>query len=296
MRKSMGLRRFLRTPKGLLLIVLTILIAVAAPHEGLATVAPGLLGAMLSAAAIDAVTLRIRRGRWEFPDGALLTAMLVAMVLSAQQPWHYAAVTAAVAVASKYLLRSRSANVFNPAALALVVTFYLFDTGQSWWGALPNVSPWMQTALVAGGLFIADRVNKMPLLVAFLGFYYGLFTITAFAGAPASLAEVFRSPDLQAAFFFAVFILTDPPTSPVRYPDQIIYAAIVALVSYATFMWIGAAYYLLAGVLAGNVWEAWRRVSSRTGMTFPAGLADFLRELTPWRRQASLSSPIRGSN
>jgi hypothetical protein len=31
-------------------------------------------------------------------------------------------------------------------------------------------------------------------------------------------------------------------------------------------------------------------------VTFPAGLADFLRELTPWRRQPSLSSPIRGSH
>ena len=29
--------------------------------------------------------------------------------------------------------------------------------------------------------------------------------------------------------------------------------------SYAVFEWIGAAHYLLAGVLAGNVWEAWRR-------------------------------------
>ena len=38
---------------------------------------------------------------------------------------------------------------------------------------------------------------------------------------------------------------------------------IVAAVSYAVFEWIGAAYYLLAGVLVGNVWEAWRR--SRIG-------------------------------
>jgi hypothetical protein len=28
---------------------------------------------------------------------------------------------------------------------------------------------------------------------------------------------------------------------------------------FAAFELIGAAYYLLAGVLVGNVWEAWRR-------------------------------------
>lgn len=278
----MSVRRFLQTPKGLLLIVLALLVLIAPFREGLLN--HGFQGAVLAAALLDALILRYRRGRWEFPDGAILTGMLVAMVLSAQQPWHYAAITAAVGVVSKYVIRSRAANVFNPAAFALVATFYIFDTGQSWWGALPSVAPWAQAAVVILGVFIADRVNKMPLVLAFLGIYYGLFTITAFAIEPARVAEVFRTPDLQATIFFAVFILTDPPTSSVKYPDQLAFGAIVALVSYVVFVWVGAAYYLLAGVLVGNVWEAWRRVSRRTGVAFPRGLAGFVRELTPWRR------------
>ena len=220
--KAMSPRRWVRTPKGLLVIVLFILVALAAPHEGLRTVAPGLLSAVLVASVIDAVILRTRHDRWELPDGAILTALLVAMVLSAQQPWHYAAVTSAVAVLSKYVIRSRAANVFNPAAFALVATFYLFDTGQSWWGALPNVTLWVQIALVVTGVFIAQRVNKLPLVLAFLGIYYALFTAAAFLGSAVQVSEVFRTPDLQAAFFFAVFILTDPPTSPVKHSSQII--------------------------------------------------------------------------
>jgi hypothetical protein len=47
----------------------------------------------------------------------------------------------------------------------------------------------------------------------------------------------------------------------VKYRDQIVCAAIVAVVSYLMFRLVGAAYYLLAGVLAGNVWEARRRVT-----------------------------------
>jgi hypothetical protein len=56
------------------------------------------------------------------------------------------------------------------------------------------------------------------------------------------------------------------------------------LVSYAFFEWAGVVYYLLAGVLAGNIWEAWRRVNRRTSNTFPGGLGDFLREISPWVR------------
>jgi HAMP domain-containing protein len=46
---------------------------------------------------------------------------------------------------------------------------------------------------------------------------------------------------------------------------------IVAAASYAAFEVIGAVYYLLAGVLVGNVWEAWRRVQSRTPRLAEAG-------------------------
>ena len=113
--------------------------------------------------------------------------------------------------------------------------------------------------LFATGIFIADRVNKLPLVLVFLGAYFVLFTCTAFLGDPAKVAEVFRAPDLHAALFFAFFILTDPPTAPVKYRDQLICGAIVALAGYLAFEWIGAAYYLLAGVLVGNIWEAWHR-------------------------------------
>jgi Na+-translocating ferredoxin:NAD+ oxidoreductase RnfD subunit len=130
-------------------------------------------------------------------------------------------------------------------------------------GALPEVTPVAQLVLVAGGVFIADRVNKMPLVLAFLGSYFLLFTVTAFVRDPRWVSEIFRPPDLEAALYFAFIILTDPPTSPAKYPDQIVCGVIVAMVSYAFFEWAGVVYYLLAGVLAGNVWEAWRRARRR---------------------------------
>jgi Na+-translocating ferredoxin:NAD+ oxidoreductase RnfD subunit len=262
-----ALVRFFRTPKGLLTIVLLVLAGLAAPGEGWSHVGPNLLAAALAAMAVDAPALRLRNGRWEFPSGALLTGLFVAMLLSPREPWHVAAVTAAVGVLSKYLVRTRSANVFNPAAIAIVATFYIFDTGQSWWGALPDLAPWTLVVLLGTGAFITDRVNKVPLVLVFLGTYYALFSVTAFAGNPMHVAEIFRAPDLQMALFFAFFILTDPPTSPVRYPDQILCGALVAVVAYAVFQWVGAAYYLLAGVLAGNVFEAWRRVQVRARRT-----------------------------
>jgi Na+-translocating ferredoxin:NAD+ oxidoreductase RnfD subunit len=257
------LPRFFRTPKGLLIIVMSVLTIVAALGEGVALVAPLLAGAVIPAMLVDAPILRRRDNEWIFPDGALLTGLFVALILSPHEPWYVAAVTSVVAVASKHLVRVQRANVFNPAALALVATFYLFDTGQSWWGALPDLAPVAIVLLVALGAFIAQRVNKAPLVLSFLGAYYLLFTITSFVGDPARVAALYRAPDLHAALFFAFFMVTDPPTSPPKRNDQLVYGAIVAVVSYAVFELVGAVYFLLAGLLVANVWEAARRWRSR---------------------------------
>ena len=280
-----GVRRraknFFKTPKGLLTIILVILVAMAAPGEHLRTVLPGLTIACVVAGLLDLVILRVRKKVWEFPSGAVLTALIVAMVLRAQEPWYVTTITSVIAVVSKYVLRSKTANVFNPAALAIVMSYYLFHTGQSWWGALTELPAVAQTVLVAGGLFITDRVNKMPLILTFLGTYFLLFTVTSFLADPRRVAEIYRSPDLEAALFFAFVILSDPPTSPAKYPDQLVYGVLVAVVSFALFEWAGVVFYLLAGVLVGNVWEAWRRVHRRSAYTFPRGIGYFLREIAP---------------
>jgi Na+-translocating ferredoxin:NAD+ oxidoreductase RnfD subunit len=96
---------------------------------------------VLIAALVDMPIIRARGTRWEFPSGAILTGLIIAVVLSLGQPWYVAGCTSAVAILSKYIFRTRSANVFNPAAFAIVATFYVFGTIQSWWGALSEVTP-----------------------------------------------------------------------------------------------------------------------------------------------------------
>lgn len=258
---SMGaaLQRFFKTPKGLTIAVLGALTTVAALGPGVRAVAPGVLVGVLAAMLADTPILRVREGRWTFPDGALLTGLIVAVILSPQEPWYVTAITSVVGVVSKYAIRATSANVFNPAAFALVATFYVFDTGQSWWGAVPELPLAVVVLLLAAGVFVSDRVNKMPAVLAFLGVYYLLCTATTFVGNPAHVAELYRAPDLHAALFFAFFMVTDPPTSPPKRRDQIVFGIVVAVVSFAVFETVGAAYFLLAGLLVANMWEAWRR-------------------------------------
>ena len=198
-----ALARFFRTPKGIVTIVLAILILTAAPGQGGRPVV-GLACATIAAGLVDLVIVHRRKGTWRYPDGAVLTAAIVVMVLRAQEPWYVTTATSVIAVLSKYCFRFQ-ANVFNPAALAMVASYYLFHAGQSWWGAQTDVNGLGKLLMGAAGIFVANRVNKMPLVLTFLTTYFGLFTVTAFVGDPLKVAEIFvRTPDVEAALFFAV--------------------------------------------------------------------------------------------
>jgi Na+-translocating ferredoxin:NAD+ oxidoreductase RnfD subunit len=263
MTASVSLKRFFRTPKGSLLLVLILLAGLASADGGGRRALPALLGAVAVAMLVDLAIVRVWRGAWFFPSGALLSGLIVALILSRAAPWYVPVVTAAIAVISKYVLRTQRGHIFNPAALALVVAYFLFASGQDWWGALANLPAPFILVLLAAGIFIADRVNKLPMVLVFIGCCFLLFTAFAFARDATQVAEIFRAPDVNAALFFALFMITDPPTSPTRYNDQVVYALIVALGGVVAYFTFGAVYYLLAGLLIGNAWEMWRRLTAR---------------------------------
>ena len=260
MTRRATLRRYVRTPKGLLVAVLAMLTIIAARVEGFAFVAPGVLAATACAVLLDLAIVRWRRGRWRVPDGALLTGLLIGAVLSSFEPWYVAAAAATIGIATKHAIRVGKANVFNPAALGLVAVFHLFDTAQNWWGAMPAIVPSAAWPLLLGtGALVAHRVNKLPLVLAFTATFFSLCTVGTFVVDPADLAQLFVAPDLLAIVYFACFMLTDPPTSATRAPAQVFGGVLVGVASTAVCVFAGSADYLLVGLLAGNIVEATRR-------------------------------------
>ncbi len=214
----------------------------------------------MSERACQLAIVRLYERRWQLPDGAILTALIIAMVLRTQEPLAFVAAASTVAIASKHIVRTHWSNIFNPAAVGLIVVALAFKTGESWWGALPNFGLLGVIVLLLAGIFVANRINKLPLVLTFLAAFACLSTLESFLGQGGQVAELFRTPDLQAALFFAFFMLDDPPTCPIRYEDQIVFGAICALGGYIAFRAFGPDYFFLAGLLIANAWESVRRV------------------------------------
>lgn len=269
-------RRFFRSPKGAMLAVLLVLAALAAPAAGVRLAGAAVLEAVVAAALLDIAIVRIVDGKWAFPSSGLLSGLFVALVLSPTEPWTIRVAATALAVGSKYVLRGTRWPIFNPAAFGLLVVAALFGSGESWWGSLPDLPAVLVAALLLTGAFITDKVNKFPLALAFLAAFYGLFTLLSFGsipfvGDPALVTAAFRPPYIQMTLFFAFFMLTDPPTSPARYGEQVLYGIVVAALSVAFQVWFHPQYFLLAGLLLGNLGLFWLRRAPTARKTASAG-------------------------
>jgi Na+-translocating ferredoxin:NAD+ oxidoreductase RnfD subunit len=118
--------------------------------------------------------------------------------------------------------------------------------------------------LVGCGAFIVDRLNKFPLVLTFLAAYFFLFFAVALYN-PVGVAEMFRDPFVQAALFFAFFMLTDPPTSPNRYVDQVWFGALAAATAVVAQLLGAGQAYLLIGALVPNGVLAIVRYARRRG-------------------------------
>lgn len=163
---------------------------------------------------------------WRSP---LVTGLSLSLLLRTHDPavWVGAGM---LAIGSKYLLRIDGRHVFNPACLAIVV---LVMTGRAWvspgqWGALAF------SALLLGGgaALVLGRARRVDTAAAFLGSYALLLV-----GRAAILGDPWAIPLHQmqsgALLVFALFMVTDPRTTPARRAGRIAFAASVAVLAYA---------------------------------------------------------------
>jgi Na+-translocating ferredoxin:NAD+ oxidoreductase RnfD subunit len=186
----------------------------------------------------------------------MVSALIVSLVLSSTAPVWQAIVITLIALASKHILVFNRKPIFNPAAFGLLVSIYLFHSNQSWWGGLSLLPSWFLIFLLIGGFMIIKKVNKFPQVFTFLGVYFLLFDLITYFHFRNIGGEVFRDPFINSALFLSFVMLTDPPTSPAKYKDQMVFGFIAAVISVLDYTFLGGLSYLLIGLLVANAWKA----------------------------------------
>jgi len=213
--------------------------------------------AMITATLLDGIIFMQQSRKRLFSDGGVITGLIVALVLGSSSPWYIIAGTTGIAIVSKHLFKINKKPMFNPAAFGLLFAIFLFPSGQSWWGAFTELPVWAIAFLLLGGSLVTQRVNKFPQVLAFLGGYFVLLPFMGYYNVGLA-GDALRTPFINSALFLAFFMVTDLPTSPGKYKDQIWFGIITAVVSVIIYLLFGGLSYLLVGLLAANAWNALR--------------------------------------
>ncbi|MGO9310773.1 MAG: oxidoreductase [Spirochaetia bacterium] len=194
------------------------------------------------------------------PESSLITALILALIMDPVFPVtnpHGALVIAlagAAAMASKYLLAFRRQHLFNPAAVAALFSGLVFGSFASWWVGGTDLLP----LVVVGGALLARKVSRFRLigvfLVEFLVFLAVLSLLNGL-GTDMIVQSALFVLGQSAVVFFAVVMLTEPMTSPKRFPLQALYAGIVAFLYQPQLAILGHNLTPEQALMAGNLFS-----------------------------------------
>jgi Na+-translocating ferredoxin:NAD+ oxidoreductase RnfD subunit len=177
----------------------------------------------------SALLMEAARARWTGTaqnwKSAASTGLSLSLLLRTHDPllWVGACV---VAMGSKYLIRSNGKHLFNPSAFAIVVL--LLTTSQVWvspgqWGT----RLWLLALAGSMGCLILSRVARLDIACAFLGCHAAFLLFRAWSlGDP--LAIPLHQVQSGALLIFALFMMTDPRSTPDSHAGRLVFGAAVA--------------------------------------------------------------------
>jgi ferredoxin-NADP reductase/Na+-translocating ferredoxin:NAD+ oxidoreductase RnfD subunit len=159
-------------------------------------------------------------------ESDLITALILALVLTPPKNVHDLAILAACGVAaitSKYVITYNKSHLFNPAATGAFVAGELFHKYPSWWVGTKFITP----VVVVGGLLILRKMKRFTMVGVFLGTFI-LYLIYG-TNSGGDIHFLWLELISTQVLFFAVVMLTEPMTSPTKTIKIIPYAVLVGI-------------------------------------------------------------------
>ena len=173
--------------------------------------------------------------RWGF--SVLISAMSLCLLLKTND-WYVSLLAVFFTVASKYVLRFNQKHIFNPSAFGIVATILL--TKDAWlspgqWGSNAVIF----FGVVTFGTIVVTRVQKLDVSLAFLVTFIGLLYWRQVYVLGWPMDHFIHSFSTGSLLLFTFFMISDPRTSPNHPVARIIWAILIAALSFyfAAFKW-----------------------------------------------------------
>lgn len=161
-------------------------------------------------------------------ESSIITALILALIITPVNSGNgimFLLAASGLAIASKYLLTINKKHIFNPAAVAVVLTALGPKQSASWWVGTAYLLPFV----LVGGVILLRKIRKFHMIFIFLGTTFlatVLYTVMSRGNVLTSINQTILS---SAIFFLAFVMLTEPATSPTTNVKQKWYAGLVGI-------------------------------------------------------------------
>jgi ferredoxin-NADP reductase/Na+-translocating ferredoxin:NAD+ oxidoreductase RnfD subunit len=161
-------------------------------------------------------------------ESVYITALILALIIDpAKSPgdFQFLGWAAILAMSSKYILAINKKHIFNPAAIAVVITAFALGKSASWWVGTIDMLP----LVLLGGWLVARKIRQEDVVavccsVALASSY--VMDVIQRSSVATDLRQLLVGSPL---FFFAAIMLTEPLTSPPTRNLRRLYAALVGI-------------------------------------------------------------------
>ena len=173
-------------------------------------------------------------------DSVYITAFILALIISPNNPLnnlYFLGWASAIAMASKYILAIRRKHLFNPAAVAVLITALFINHSASWWAA----NLYMMPIVLVFGYLIVRKVQRFDLVLGFIISALVFITVWGVMKGENALVYAWNSLIYSPIIFFSMVMLTEPLTMPGTKKKRIFYGVLTGFL-FAPFIHLGPIY------------------------------------------------------
>lgn len=172
------------------------------------------------------------------PYAATVTGLIMGLVINQSAYLFQIILVSALTMGIKNFLRVKNRHIFNPAATGLFLFSLIFSEYLGWWGvSFQNINQFNLQNLIfflillTPGLISFIRLKKHYSIATFL-ILNAVISHIFFPSHTNLLLTTFNLILNPSTLFFALVMLPEPMTSPVKPINQIIYGAIIAIIPF----------------------------------------------------------------
>lgn len=207
---------------------------------------PKFLAAITGTFAAQLLAIRYKLANTDSLKSALITTLGLCLLMKANSAWLFL-FAGLFAIGQKFLIRINGKHLWNPANFGIVLTILM--SNEAW------ISPgqWGSSALLVfligtGGLAVLSNIKRLDIGIIFIATLTLLeyFRVIVYLGWDSDV--LLHKLSSGSLWLFALFMITDPMTTPNGKAHRIIWAIVVACISFylSNFYFInGAPFWVL---------------------------------------------------